>query len=273
LRNRAELELIRLLLDSKPSGSRLDISIIACSKGAEVYSVLWGIRAARPDLTVSANAVDISEEILEFARRGVYSLSDSDVFNPGNPPEGSNGESVAWNTQRDQIKSIFERITDEELTALFDVTDDRAAIKSWLKAGINWRQGDAADPELVSALGSQDMVVANRFLCHMTPAFAERCLRNVARLVKPGGYLFVSGVDLDVRTKVAREMHWKPVSTLMREVHDGDISLKRGWPLEYWGLEPFRDNGHDWRIRYCSVFQIGDEIQAESTREGSHATS
>jgi hypothetical protein len=76
--------------------------------------------------------------------------------------------------------------------------------------------------------------VANRFLCHMHPEEAEECLCNLARLVKPGGYLFVSGVDLGVRTKVARELGWRPVTELISEIHEGDPSLRRGWPLEYW---------------------------------------
>jgi hypothetical protein len=62
---------------------------------------------------------------------------------------------------------------------------------------------------------------------------------------------------LDVRTKVAREMGWQPVKELLREIHEGDISLSRGWPLEYWGLEPFRDDRPDRTIHYASVFQIG----------------
>jgi len=41
-------------------------------------------------------------------------------------------------------------------------------------------------------------VVANRFLCHMEPPDAQNCLRNIGRLVKPGEYLFVTGIDLDV---------------------------------------------------------------------------
>lgn len=117
---------------------------------------------------------------------------------------------------------------------------------------------DAGDPQLIGSLGLQDLVVANRFLCHMQPAAAEKCLRNVARLVKPGGYLFVSGIDLDVRTKVARDLGWKPVTDLIREIHDGDVSLRRGWPLEYCGLEPFDDRQPDWQMRYASVFQIGE---------------
>jgi hypothetical protein len=127
-----------------------------------------------------------------------------------------------------------------------------------LKEGITWRLGDANAPELIDDLGPQDVVVANRFLCHMEPAAAEKCLRNIAGLVKPGGYLFVSGIDLDVRTKVAKEMGWQPVSDLIREIHEGDFSLAMGWPLECWGLEPFREDHPDWRIRYASVFRVGE---------------
>jgi chemotaxis protein methyltransferase CheR len=166
---------------------------------------------------------------------------------------------LAWKTSKDQEDaSIFERMTDGEMEAMFDREGDRVTVKSWLRDGIIWHLGDAGDPELVSVLGPQDMVVANRFLFHMEPAAAERCLRNIARLVKPGGYLFVSGIDLNVRTRVAREMGWKPVTELIREIHEGDVSLRRGWPVEYWGLEPFQDDRPDWMIRYASVFQLGE---------------
>jgi chemotaxis methyl-accepting protein methylase len=242
LRNKAELELMRRLLDRNAPGSSLDISVLACSKGAEVYSILWTMRSARPDLRLTVHAVDVSQEILEFAERGVYSRS-------------SDG---TGNTTGDQKRSIFERLTDEEMEAMFELEDGLARVRPWLKEGIIWLRGDAGDPELIGVLGYQDIVVANRFLCHMKPMAAERCLRNIARLVKPGGYLFVSGIDLDVRTKVARAMGWKPVTDLMKEIHEGDPSLRRWWPLEYHGLEPFRDNWRDWKIRYASVFQIGD---------------
>ena len=99
--------------------------------------------------------------------------------------------------------------------------------------------------------------MANRFLCHMKPAQAEACLKNVARLVRPGGYLFVSGVDLDVRTRVARTLGWQPVTDSMREMHEGDQSLRQGWPLEYWGLEPFRERARDRDVRYASAFRLG----------------
>jgi SAM-dependent methyltransferase len=247
------------LLTQKPYGSTVNISVLACSKGAEVYSILWTIRSARPDLRVCMHAVDISQEILEFAERGVYSHG-SCVLGARKHPAGTGRDDVRWNTQRDQSVSIFERMTSGEVEAMFEVEGDLARIRSWLKEGIAWLRGDAADPELVDSLGPQDVVIANRFLCHMDPASAERCLRNIALLVKPGGYLFISGIDLGVRTRVARAMGWRPVTDLIREIHEGDPSLRFGWPLDYWGLEPFCDDRKGWEIRYASVFQIGERL-------------
>ena len=260
LRNRAELELMRRLLKKTAHGSNLNLSVLACSKGAEVYSIVWTIRSETPDLRLSVHAVDISGEILEFAKRGVYSLKSPGGLTSLNAESITEKADVTWNTCRDQSAPILERMTAEEINAMFDVEGNEAKIKSWLKEGLTWICGDAGDPELIHALDGQDMVVANRFLCHMEPTDAERCLRNIARLVKPGGYLFVSGIDLDVRTRVAQDLGWKPVIELIREVHEGDASLRRGWPLEYWGLEPFNDRRPDWRIRYASAFQVGDGI-------------
>ncbi|MGB6175284.1 MAG: CheR family methyltransferase [Methylocella sp.] len=230
------------LLDQNIPGSSVDISVLGCSKGAEVYSISWTIRSARPDLKLAIHAVDMSQEILKFAERGVYSCR-------------SDG---TGNTVGGRQRSIFERLTDEEMEAMFEVEDDLARVRPWLKERINWLCGDAGDPELIGVPGYQDIVVANRFLCHMKPMVAERCLRNIARLVKPGGYLFVSGIDLGVRTMVARAMGWKPVTDLLREIHEGDPSLREGWPLSICSLEPFRDNAPGWKIRYASVFQIGE---------------
>jgi SAM-dependent methyltransferase len=186
-------------------------------------------------LKIIAHAVDISNEVLEIGKNGIYSPKPNDLVD----------------------SPIFDRMTEKEMQAMFDRETDQLRIKSWIKDGINWQLADAADPGLVEVLEAQDIVVANRFLCHMAPADAERCLRNLARLVKPGGYLFVSGVDLDIRTKVALDLGWTPVQALMEEMHNGDPSVRRDWPWAYWGLEPFNCRRRGWNVRYASVFQLG----------------
>jgi hypothetical protein len=102
----------------------------------------------------------------------------------------------------------------------------------------------------------------------MDPTNAERCLRNLASLVVPGGYLFVSGVDLDVRTRVALDLRWRPIVDLMVDVHDGDPSVRGDWPWRWWGLEPLDRRRPDWRIRYASVFQVGASTQEPEPPRG-----
>ncbi len=233
-RNRPMLELIRRLVEQDANGSAIRIAVLACSIGAEVYSILWTIRSAWPDLKVVLRAVDISKEILSFAEQGVYSPSTS---------------RMVWSP-------IFDRLTAQEKQAMFEWEGDQAKIIPWLRDGIIWQRGDASDPQIKNVLGLQDMVVGSNFLCHMTPEDAEKCLRNMARLVRPGGHLFVSGVDLDVRTKVALDFGWEPVRDLMAEIHDGDPSVRADWPWQWWGLEPFDRRRSDWQTRYAAVFQI-----------------
>jgi chemotaxis protein methyltransferase CheR len=233
-RNRPELELIRRLVDKKRKGATLNIAVLGSSMGAEVYSILWAIRSGRPDLNVIMHAVDISKQVLKVSERGVYSLTS----------RGSMGI------------NMFERMSEEEMQGMFDKEGGTVRIKSWLKEGIIWHQGDARDPKTIDVLEPQDIVVANRFLCHMDPPDAEECLRNIARLVSPGGYLFVSGVDLDIRAKVAHDLGWQAVPELIEDIHDGDPSLRDSWPCGYWGLEPLNKRRHDWTVRYASAFRV-----------------
>jgi SAM-dependent methyltransferase len=236
LRNRPALELMRRIADKKPKGAPLRIAVLACSAGAEVYSILWTIRSARPDLKVSVRAVDISQKILNFAENGVYASDTTGLV-------GS---------------SIFERLTAHEMEHMFDWKGDAANVKPWLREGITWQLGDASSPELIRALGPQDIVVANNFLCHMEPPAAESCLRNIAGLLDRGGCLFVSGVDLDVRAKIARELGWRPIPELLEQIHDGDPCVRSDWPWKWWGLEPLNRSKPNWRSRYAAFFEVND---------------
>jgi chemotaxis methyl-accepting protein methylase len=253
LRNRAELELLRRLIAQREQGSHLNVSVLACSKGAEVYSMVHAIRSARPDLSLKLHALDISQEIVSFAERGSYSC-----MNPCGPSAAAHPGDATWRDQvwRDRFVSIFARMTEAEVQEMFESVGDQFRVRSWLKEGITWMQGDANDPRLAGILGPQDIVVANRFLCHMRPHIAEPCLQNVGRLIMPGGHLFVSGVDLDVKTRVARKMGWTPVTEMIKEMYEGDLSLIDGWPMCYWGVEPFSRAVPDWQMRYAAVFQI-----------------
>jgi SAM-dependent methyltransferase len=234
LRNRLQLELIRRLVRRNPETDTLRVAVLGCSTGAEAYSVAWRIRTERPDLKLILQAADISKRAVEAGKCGVYSLVAQQVTNT----------------------NIFERMTSAEIEEMFDTDGDAVTVKSWLKEGIEWHVGDVGAPDLFDALGPQDMVIANNFLCHMDPSEAERCLRNIARLVNAHGYLFVSGIDLDIRTKVAADLGWNPLQELLEEIHEGDPCMKGFWPCHYGGLEPLNKRRRDWRLRYAAAFQL-----------------
>jgi chemotaxis methyl-accepting protein methylase len=236
-RNRPELELMRRLAEQKPAGSTLDIAVLGCSIGAEVYSILFTIRAARPDMEVRMRAVDYSEVVLNVAREGVYTERLCELLG----------------------QSIFERMTDSEFAEMFEGDRHDARVRAWVRQGTTWYLHNAGDPALAQTLGPQDFVVASNFLCHMEPPEAESCLRNIARIVKRDGHLFVTGVDLDVRAKVARELVWRPVRELIEEIHEGDPSVRRDWPCAWWGLEPLDKKRADWQMRYASVFLLNED--------------
>lgn len=235
-RNRPQLALISRLAERIAVDAGLSMAFLGCSSGAEVYSVLWTVRSARPDLKITATAVDISKEILALAEQGVYSLAAHGLV----------------------ATPIFARTTPAEMRQMFDLDLPRntATIKPWLKDGITWHHGDAASVDTLLALGPQDIVVASNFLCHMTPSLADACLRTAVRLVRPRGYLVVPGIDLDVRTQAARELGWLPIPDSLEDIHDGDPSVRGDWPWKYWGLEPLNKRRPDWEVRYASVFQV-----------------
>ena len=250
--------MLNRLLATKEVGASVDIAILGCSKGAEVYSISYSIRSVRPDLVIRIRALDIDRDVVEFARGGTYSLR---TQLPGGPTckRGDPDDDLAARTFGDQSTYVFERMTEAEIGSMFVCDGQRASVRPQFREGISWHVGDAADPGLAESLGLQDILIANCFLCHMQPENAEICLHNMARLVKPNGYMFVSGVDLGVRSKVARALGWMPETDLLREIHGGDPSLRRDWPLQYWGLEPFDESRQDQTLRYASVFRIRAE--------------
>jgi chemotaxis methyl-accepting protein methylase len=239
LRNPPQLELLRDLLHARASPDRpLRIASIGCSVGAELYSLLWMLRRARPDLPVAANGVDIVADAVEIARKGVYRI---------NAPSSAGG---TLETAGGKVLST----SPEAVAEMFDVREDGAyRIKDWIGEGAAWRVGDAADERLRTLLGPQDAVLACNFLGPMEAGLAERCLRNLATLLAPGGYLVLDGVDLDLKTRVVPTLGLVPVAKDARRIHRADPT-KQDWPWTRWSLEPFDGSRPDWEVRYSTIF-------------------
>ncbi len=235
LRNAPHFEVLRRRVLKWPHGSALRVAAIGCSSGAELYTTIWTVRCARPDLQVSATGVDIDAPALDKARSGVFDVREHEL---SRLPEEE-----------------LERLCTPAPVALFNRDGETLRISDHLVSAPSWVLHDALDPELPSAIGQQDIVLANNILCHMYDREAECCLRNLAGLVAPGGYLFMYGVDLDVKARVVGSLGLVPVRDMIEEVYLADWNALARWPFIYWGREPFDGRRPDWETRYAAVYR------------------
>lgn len=238
LRNMPQLEVLRDLIVDVPHNAPLKIVSLGCSSGAELYSFLYVLRSARPDLQIKAQGLDISKDITDIARKGVYDPSLS-MHADGIIPDEALGDVDRYLTS---------------LSVILDQTEDNMlSVKDWVRAETSWGVGDAASPALVEQLGPQDIVLANNFLGPMEDGLAEKCLRNIVRIVKPGGYLVLDGVDLDLKGRLVPLLDLEPVTTRMEEIHHDDPT-KAGWPWIRWSHEPVDWQRSDRDFRYSTIF-------------------
>jgi len=234
-RNLPQLEVLQRLVSARPYATAMTVASIGCSSGAELYSAKWMVRCARPDLRVVATGVDLDNDALVKATRGVYRRGERELT----------GLSDA----------MVDRLATDAPYPLFAREGDHLTISEALRADVTWRHADARDPGLATLLGAHDVVMVNNILCHMRDPEAEACLRNVLRAVAPGGYLLSFGINLDVREHVVLGAGLAPVKDDIERVYLADSDALSKWPLRYWGCEPFDRRRRDWATRYGTVFQ------------------
>jgi SAM-dependent methyltransferase len=225
-RNLPQLELVRDLVLEMPQGAPVKIVSIGCSTGADLYSTLWLIRTARPTQGVQALGIDLVEECVQAASRGVYPCRVIEVA----------------------------AVSENSHEGLFTKKGKTLVVQDWLKESVTWAVGDACSPDLAARFGLYDVVFANNFLFQMPPERSEACLRNLTRLVAPNGYLVVSGVDLDLRSRVLGELGFVPVTARWEEIYAAE-DVHTAWPLRFWGLEPIDRTRRDSPTRYSTVFR------------------
>lgn len=226
-RNRAELELLNDIFNRLKPTEDLKITVVGCSEGAEVFTIIYTHHKARPGEEVKVSAFDISESALEIAKSGRFNAN----------------------------SRVLSTLTDEEANGLFDKVGDDLQVKDQFR-NVDWYLQDPTREPIASKHPKQDIVVANRLLFHMGRKEQYRALKAIASMIRPGGYLFVSGVDLGVRTRIAKEFELQPITDLIEEIHAGDETMTMDWPFQRWGLEPLDKRERNWMTRYCSVFQV-----------------
>ena len=257
LRNETLLLTLReLVMQSFKPDDQIRLCVIGCSTGAEMYSILWALRSACPNLKILPIGIDISEAAVAKAKAARYTRQDSEIL-------------------RGFLGSEPRPLPEETILGLFEICGDELTIKHWIREGAHFQVADARDPQLPQKLGLQDVVVANNFLIHMKPPLAKACLANVVRLVRPGGIFVCRGVDLDVRERAVREFGLIPVAAQIEEIHNSelDVDARHWWPWRYFGLEPLSKRRKNWIQRYASIFRLPPAAPCVESRRPAGASS
>ena len=209
----------------------LRIAVFACCSGEEVVSLSHSIRTAFPQLSLRIQAYDLVGEVVERAQTGCYS-------------------------KEEVYAGPF--VSDDFVQQVFEVENETYRVKPALREGVTFETGDITSEAFMGALEPFDLVFAQNVLFHLPRPVARRAFHNLAGLLRPGGALFINGMDSDMRIELTKAAKLTPVETLIEEIHN-DARVDRGgaWAHQYWGREPFSRSGADWTRRHGTIFTSG----------------
>jgi chemotaxis protein methyltransferase CheR len=155
------------LLNERSGTKRINIWCGASSTGQEPYSIAFIIKECGLQLggwTVDFTATDLSEEVLARARTGVFTQLE---VNRGLPAT--------------------------MLTKHFDKVGLDWQVKADLRKMINFRKVNLM--ETWPAMPDMDVVFMRNVLIYFDVATKKRLFDRLARVIRPGGYLFLGSVE------------------------------------------------------------------------------
>ena len=239
-RNVPQAEAVRDLIVRDHSGPDLKVASVGCSTGAELYSCLYTLRSSLPDIKVSGVGIDLSHGVVKAAQRADYETSQ--------PASAGVGMFATGGTETDQL-------SEQQVAEIFETLPDGCLrVREWIRDDTTWLTADATDPGLIDLIGQQDIVLANNFLGPMDDDLVERCVRNLLKLLRPGGFLVVEGIDQKLRARLFPELGLETELERFEEIYNADPS-KRNWPWDRWAHEPIDRKRVDWPYWYCSIFK------------------
>ena len=217
------------VLDFLVAGARqIRIVALGCSTGAEAYSLASELLARRPGLDFRIDAFDISADVLVAARSATYQAK--------------------WVRQNPLITPDF-------ITRTFVCSGDEWKVRDRIAERVRFQQADVVDATIRSRAQCADIVLACNVMCNLRRPAARRLFQNAVALLQSPGALFVDGMDLDMRVRLAHRHRLVPLTFEMRRIHE-EARLVRGdhYPWFAAGLEPFSAHRRDREFRYATIF-------------------
>ncbi len=219
----------------KPSqlGRPLHIVVLACSTGAEPYSVASALVNERPDIDFEMIAGDINEELVAKCKQGVYSAEE--IFS------------------NELITESFVAQTFEKVTA--GDTDPKYKIRAKVSERVTFSVIDALDPKLAEVTGKADILFLQNVLFNLPPNISTRMFINSLTLLRDRTVIFLDGMDVHQRTKMTANYGLSPLEYEIEATHKEVWRIrKNGWPGLYWGIEPYWPDRKDTLTRYATIY-------------------
>lgn len=159
----------------------LRILSVPCATGEEPYSIaITLLDLGWLPKNFSIDAIDLSPNFLDIAKKGIYSLKS---FRPQDP--------------LDQSK-------------YFDQIDERHfSLKSPIRTSVNFKQGNIIDPFFLNHASPYHVIFARNLLIYFSQNARKKTLDNIDRLLLPDGLLFLGHADniSFLSNKFARSAH------------------------------------------------------------------
>lgn len=208
---------------------RLDITLLACSNGAEAYTIASWLRTHFPDLDFHIQASDLHPGMVARASGGQYTADEA--------------------LHSDYMTRAF-------LEATFDVSGGVYTVKPEIRRHVSFSAASLLDgAELLSRFGTAPLVIAQNVLFHLKPEDAARAFANLVQLTASGGVMMVEGMDQDLRVELTRKYGLEPFTQNLRAIYNETrVHTPPNWWQVYWGSEPYLPFRAHRAHRYATAF-------------------
>lgn len=229
-RNLRQLQLLTGPLgDIFSKATKTRVLVTGCSLGCEAYS-LGGFLASRfPDQIWQITATDIDKRAIDSTRTAIYQTIHG---------LGKNNNPVV-----DELESI-----------MFERRGSDWIIRDQIRKNYVIEEISTLDLDFSHRFHNYDLVFAQNYLIHMNDEDAEHAFSALVTALRPGGALFIGGIDLDLKIRLCKKHQLRPVVKDIKAIHEEDDLRRPSWPWKYWALEPFDGGMPDTTYRYATVF-------------------
>jgi chemotaxis protein methyltransferase CheR len=209
-------------------GRPLEILVLACSNGAEAYTLASFLSKRLPHLDFRITAADLHREMVESARAASYSEDEA--------------------LQSQYVRPDFVAHT-------FDKVGERYVVKPEIRARVSFTQANLLDAELSKQFSSADIVTAQNVLFHLKPNDARKAFNNIIKLLRPKAVLMIDGMDQPLRAELTLQNGLEPLAFKSREIYrESRVHTPLDWWRYYWGSEPYSPFRRDRTRRYGTIF-------------------